>query len=69
MTNDEELYHVPDTSSGAVTNCECSECREARLADYERIVFGPWDVARAYAEGWRDGFVRGLQRRSNIEIG
>lgn len=44
-----------DVQAGSYVGCECSECREARLNDDEHLVYTALDVARAYAEGWRDG--------------
>jgi hypothetical protein len=52
----------PDHAAGAIIGCECSQCREARLADPDRIVYGAMDVASAYRDGWHDGYGRALRR-------
>lgn len=54
------IFMVPDTSPGALTNCECTDCREARLADPERITYTAHEMADAWKTGWGDGFASGM---------
>ena len=57
--DDLEPYHVPDHQEGAVTNCECSDCREKRLADDRHRMYTPHDMADAWSRGWHSGFEKG----------
>lgn len=49
-----EAYDVPDAMGGFL-DCECSQCREARLHDEDRISFSAMALAEAYNAGWEDG--------------
>jgi hypothetical protein len=56
----------PDTSPEAYVDCECSECREARLRDDERIVYGAREVVEAYRQGYADALKRVLGLIDNV---
>jgi hypothetical protein len=59
---EEDLYIVPDTSEGAYTNCDCADCREARLADPDRIYYSAHEMADAWSDGWRMGASKACER-------
>jgi hypothetical protein len=50
----------PDHQEGAFTNCECTACREFRLAD-ERIVYTAHEMADAWSQGWHAGYQRRIK--------
>lgn len=56
---DDEAVHEPDTHDGAVTNCECADCREIRLGDERNRLYTPHDMADAWSRGWHEGFIKG----------
>jgi hypothetical protein len=59
---EEDLYIVPDTSEGAYTNCDCADCREARLADPDRMYYSAHEMADSWSDGWRVGARRAYER-------
>jgi ABC-type sugar transport system substrate-binding protein len=60
---------VPDTSEGAFVGCDCTTCREARLRDEDRIVYGAHDLAAAYRQGYQDALMRVLERFDAARLG
>jgi hypothetical protein len=63
---DPEVFIVPDTSEGAFTQCDCAECREARLADPDRITYTAHQMADAYTQGCKDGATRTVARLAGV---
>ncbi len=51
---DDDEYDMPE-ASGAHVSCGCSQCREMRLVDDERIAFDAYDMAWAFGAGWMAG--------------
>lgn len=59
---DDELVGDTPEASGAMVGCDCSQCRERRLVDDERITFNAREYADAWQDGWLTGFQAGFER-------
>jgi hypothetical protein len=62
LTVDGEELLTPDTAEGAYVGCDCEDCREARLADPDRIYYSAHEMADAWKAGWDQGCEAAVRR-------